>query len=198
MNAPCPAETLDRFLASREVLTLATASERGPWCAAVYYVHRRNRFYFFSGEASRHVTEALPGGARCAASVSAGGGADWREIRGAQMEGAVTRVGPGREWFGAVARFLLKFPFAKAFLKDPDIRAFRRRAGRDVHLYRFEAGRVVFTDNREGFGSAARREFRPAPDGTLSECGSETSSGRFKRKEIEVKGLSQRRQDAKK
>lgn len=139
MNAPCPAETLESLPGFPGGPHPRYGLGTRPRCAAVYYVHRRNRFYFSPAKPSRHVTEALPGGARCAASVSAGGGADWREIRGAQMEGAVTRVGPGREWFGAAARFLLKFPFAKAFLKDPDIRAFRRRGGRDVHLYRFEA-----------------------------------------------------------
>lgn len=179
MTAPSPPETLDSFLSAQEILTLATVSGFGPWSTAIYYVHRRNRFYFFSSATSRHVSEGIPAAARCAASVSAGGGADWREIRGVQMEGTLTRVAVRREWFGAVARFFLKFPFAKSFLNDPKARAFRRRVGHDVHLYRFDAERVIFTDNRTGFGSAARREFRPAPDGTLVECGSESPSYRF-------------------
>lgn len=176
MTVPCPTDNLDAFLDSQEILTLATVSAGTPWCAAVYYVRRRNRFYFFSSAVSRHVVEGLPDGARCAASVSAGCGGDWREIRGVQMEGSLARVIARREWFGAVARFLLKFPFVKAFLRDPEIRALRRRGNRDVHLYRFDADRMVFTDNRTGFGGTARREFRPAPDGTFLEFGSESAS----------------------
>ena len=39
------------------VMTLATASNDGPWAAPVYYYYKNRAFFFFSSEAARHIRD---------------------------------------------------------------------------------------------------------------------------------------------
>ncbi len=144
-------EEADVFLRGCTVLHLATVSAESPWCAAVYFVHRGRRFYFFSNPDSRHVRQLLdlP---RAAASISADE-SDWLKIRGVQLSGSVRRVEVWTEKIQAVGLYLAKYPMAESFV------ASQHGAGRlpaaqlaRLSLFCLEADEVVYTDNRRGFG----------------------------------------------
>jgi uncharacterized protein YhbP (UPF0306 family) len=131
-------------------MTLSTALRGGPWAAPVYYASRGFLFYFFSDPGSRHIREAIESG-RAAAAIFPEV-TSWRDIRGIQMSGSVSRIPPGIEAWKALRAYLQKFPFTKEFF-DPaqeiDLEAF---AGRfRVRLYVFKPALLYYMDNRIRF-----------------------------------------------
>jgi uncharacterized protein len=137
-----------KLIRTQRTMILSTCGT-GPWAAPVYYVHVHPGFYFFSSPKSRHIEEGL------AAAASAAIFADsdrWEEIQGLQMTGSIAAVTRRSEQVKAVARFLLKFPFARPFLtadashQDPPHVADR------VQLYVFSPQQVYYLNNRLGFG----------------------------------------------
>jgi uncharacterized protein len=154
------------------VMTLAVTTAEGPWAAPVYYVYRPpdKGFYFFSAPDSRHVYASMQMGS-CGAAIfrqaeAAGQTAvagqttltesgAWQQICGLQMRGQLTAAGI-LEGMGALSRYLKKFPFTRTLLPngEENLETFRRHFG--VRLYRFQAGRIEWTDNRVRFGYRRR------------------------------------------
>ncbi|MBE0640822.1 MAG: pyridoxamine 5'-phosphate oxidase family protein, partial [Bacteroidales bacterium] len=61
MNIQSVNNRILRFIAEHHVLSLATCSSEGPWCASCFYVYlpHRNVFIFTSNEDTRHAQEML-------------------------------------------------------------------------------------------------------------------------------------------
>lgn len=151
MESPDPDRQASELLKEVSVLHLATAGDRGPWCAAVYFAHRGTCFYFVSDPSTRHVSEALAAGT-AAGAVSAGSDS-WRELRGLQMEGTLRSVTGLSERATALALYLARFPFVPALLLEEA--AAGRMPSADpttLRLFAFEASRVIYRDNRFHLG----------------------------------------------
>jgi uncharacterized protein YhbP (UPF0306 family) len=149
-----------KLIEEQHIMTLATAGERGPWAAPVYYVFLEPSFYFFSDPASRHIEDCLQSPLASAAVFAPV--FSWQDIRGLQMSGAVEAVMPGLAALKAVGSYLVKFPFAKGFFNpsEPiDLNAFSNRFR--VRLYRFKPALVYYLDNSIAFGFRQRVHFGP-------------------------------------
>ncbi|MDR3555626.1 MAG: pyridoxamine 5'-phosphate oxidase family protein [Syntrophobacteraceae bacterium] len=148
-----------KLIEEQHVMTLATAGERGPWAAPVYYIFLESAFYFFSDPASRHIEDGLQSPLASAAVFAPV--FSWQDIRGLQMSGAVEAVSPGPAALKAVRSYLVKFSFAKEFfnpLELIDLNAFSNRFR--VRLYRFKPSLVYYLDNSVGFGFRQRVDFK--------------------------------------
>ncbi len=142
----------EEFLHNQNTLTLATGLDADLWAAAVYYVHRDGRFYFFSDPQSRHIQQALESGGRAAAAIHAPS-FDWREINGMQMSGEIQRVTAKLEAVKVLGAYLGKFPFTKDFFTPGlalDLAALESRFR--VRLYRFVPRLAYYLDNKIKFG----------------------------------------------
>lgn len=127
-------------------MSLATSGPEGPWSAAVFYASDGLTLYFLSAPGSRHSRDIEASG-RAAATIH-GEIADWREIRGLQLEGAVARI-TGIERAAALARYGLKFPLVAQLSSAPrEIAAAMAR----VEWYRLTPRRIRLVDNTLGFG----------------------------------------------
>lgn len=134
------------YLAGHHVMTLATAGPQGPWAAAVFYANEGFDLCFLSSPSSRHCTE-LRANVAAAATVQEDY-ADWRAIRGLQLEGRVEELA-GDEAGRVRALYGEKFPIARPADDTPAPIA---AALAKVRWYRFAAGRVFWIDNAAGFG----------------------------------------------
>jgi hypothetical protein len=134
------------YLQRHRVLTLATAGPEGVWAAAVFYVSDGFTLYFLSAPTSRHARNLETTG-RVAATVQEDY-ADWREIRGIQLEGEAARIA-GAEEAAAVLRYGQKFPVVAHLASAPReiARAFER-----IRWYRIRPTRLYFIDNSQGLG----------------------------------------------
>ena len=141
-----PRERALAYLAGHHVMTLATAGVEGPWAAAVFYANEGFDLCFLSSPASRHCT-ALRENPAAAATVQEDC-ADWREIRGVQLEGRVEELS-GDEADRVRAFYGARFPIAR--LAD-DTPAPIAAALAKVRWYRFAASRAFWIDNAAGFG----------------------------------------------
>ncbi len=146
MNDPAARERALEYLASHQVLTLATHGPEGPWAAAVFYVNAGFSLYFLSSPTSRHALDFAVH-PTVAATVQEDYD-DWREIKGVQLVGTV-EVLSGSAEASAKALYAAKFPLVAgddAML--PEIAA----ALAKVRWYRLAAVRAYFIDNAAGFG----------------------------------------------
>lgn len=160
MTLPAPdqqqlAAMAEQFAAENTVMVLATADDLLPWAAAVYYVYCRGDFCFFSAPDCRHIQQAQATG-KAAAAIFAHG-PSWQQIRGLQMAGRITPIGPGLEGVRVLADYLRKFPLLKDFFStgaeislDSVVSRFR------VHLFRFQPAEIYYLDNRIRFGFRER------------------------------------------
>ncbi len=140
------ADALD-FLAGHNVLTLCTQGPAGLWAAAVFYASEQFSLYFLSAPDTRHV-QNLRHHPRAAGTIQEDY-ADWKEIKGIQLEGSVHQLsGVDRE--AAIARYEEKF----AFLREapPQMREALDR----VDWFRLRPDSLYFIDNSRGFGHRDR------------------------------------------
>jgi uncharacterized protein YhbP (UPF0306 family) len=134
------------YLRAHHVMTLATHGRAGPWAAAVFYASEGFKLYFLSSPASRHCRELA---ARPAAAATIQEDyADWPQIKGVQLEGAV------RELRGAQAEHARrlygeKFPVIRRLAGAPAAIA---AAMNKVRWYELTPARLYFVDNAAGFG----------------------------------------------
>jgi len=153
-------DSVSAFLSAHYSMTLATSNGGQPWAAAVYYVHdERFRLYFVSDRESRHSRE-LESTATVAATIH-DDPADWRRIKGVQLEGRAVRVTSVVDKTKALSLYLRKFPFVKDFMKSPlEAITHMTIAGKAVafEVYRVEPKRLYFLDNQAGFSQ--REELR--------------------------------------
>lgn len=131
------------YLCAHHVATLATHGPEGPWAAAVFYASNGFDLYFLSSPSSRHCRN-LAIGARAAAAVQEDY-ADWREIRGVQLEGTVTELDganerSARSLYGEKFRFVVGAGGVIA------------QALEKVRWYRLTPERLYFVDNSKRFG----------------------------------------------
>jgi uncharacterized protein YhbP (UPF0306 family) len=130
------------YLAAHHVMTLATHGDDGVWAAAVYYAHDSFDLYFLSAAGTRHARHFLLH-SRVAAAIHENY-ADWRAIRGIQLEGVVTLL-DGSERDAAVARYKERFPFVAT---AGELAAALSR----VSWFRLSPTRFYYLDNGRGFG----------------------------------------------
>jgi uncharacterized protein YhbP (UPF0306 family) len=141
MSAGVRARALE-YLAAHHVMTLATQGDNGAWAAAVFYAHDGFDLYFLSSPRSRHAGQILER-PRAAAAIHEHY-ADWRAIRGIQLEGdAALLTGAERE--AAIATYKERFPFVASAGELAS--AFAR-----VAWFRLRPVRLFFIDNSQGFG----------------------------------------------
>jgi uncharacterized protein len=131
------------YLASHQVMTLATTGPQGLWAAAVFYVNDGFDLIFLSAGHTRHVQNitAVP---HIAATIQEDY-LDWEQIQGIQLEGEVALLTDvSRET--AVARYQKKYPF----LAQADAKM--QTALSKVNWYVLKPERLYFIDNRMGLG----------------------------------------------
>jgi len=139
------------LIAEGRTMVLSTCTEQAPWIAPVYYVYHAPGFYFFSSPRARHILQGLS--SRYAAAAIFADSAQWEEIQGIQMAGALQEVTRLSEQAGMVGRFLWNFPFARPFLQsDSQAADGPPQLGDKVRIYRFVPHEIHFTNNRSGFG----------------------------------------------
>jgi uncharacterized protein YhbP (UPF0306 family) len=124
------------LLRRHHLLSIATVSERGPWCASCFYAwdEENNALVITTDQVTRHGSEFL-------ANPSVAGTIaleTWRvgRIRGLQFTGTVKEP-HGEELAHARKIYLRQFPYA---------------ALTDLHLWVIVIDHIKLTDNRLGFG----------------------------------------------
>jgi len=127
-------------------MTLATGGQEGPWAAAVFYVNEGCRLYFLSAPTSRHCRN-IAQDARVAGTIQEDY-ADWREIKGVQLEGIATRLS-GDEENRVRGLYAAKFPLLANPAAVPGAIA---KALAKVAWYRLAPQRAYFIDNSVAFG----------------------------------------------
>jgi len=118
------------------VLSIATVSERGPWCASCFYAwdEENNTFVVTTDPETRHGAEF-----RSNPTVAGTIALETRRvgrIRGAQFTGTVSEP-EGDDLKRARRIYLRRFPYA---------------ALADLHLWVIHLNHIKLTDNRLGFG----------------------------------------------
>jgi len=139
------AQALD-YLREHRVATLASIGEEGPWAAAVFYVNDGFTLYFLSSPDSRHCLN-LAEDARVAATIQEDY-ADWRQIKGIQLEGTACELS-GEEEARARRLYGEKYPLVGRIGAAP---AAIVQALAKVRWYRLVPVRLYFIDNSAGFG----------------------------------------------
>lgn len=131
----------------KRTMVLATSLDNTPWATPVYYLFAGGAFYFYSSAHSRHTRQALSNTSVAAAIYADGDRLD--QIEGLQMTGAIHLVDRSAEKLSVAARYLVKFPLAKALLGNPGA---TKDLPSDTHLYRLDPLSVYYLDNKAGFG----------------------------------------------
>ena len=139
-------ERVESYLREHHVMTLASHGDEGAWAAAVFYANDGFATYFLSSATSRH-GQNLAGNPRASAAIHEDY-ADWREIKGIQMEGTVALLAgeaaeQARRVYGA------KFPIVGNPEQAPAAIA---AALAKVRWYKLVPERLYFIDNSAGFG----------------------------------------------
>jgi uncharacterized protein len=137
---------VQRYLREHHVMTLASHGDEGVWAAAVFYANDGFAVYFLSPPTSRHCRN-LAGNPRASAAVHEDY-ADWREIKGVQMEG-IASVLAGEEEEKARRLYAAKFPIVGKLAQAP---AAIVKALAKVRWYKLIPERLYFIDNAAGFG----------------------------------------------
>jgi len=135
-------------------MTLATGGDQGPWAAAVFYVHEGWALYFLSAQSSRHCRN-IAQSPRVSATIQEDY-ADWREIKGVQLEGIATRL-TGDEEKRIRDLYAAKYPFLRSPAETPAAIA---NAMAKVSWYRVAPERAYFIDNSVAFGHREEIDLR--------------------------------------
>ncbi len=139
------------YLASHQVMTLATTGPSGVWAAAVFYVNVGFDLIFLSAAHTRHAqnSAAVP---QVAATIQEDY-KDWPQIQGIQLEGTVSLLRDvSRETASsasseqAISHYQQKYPF----LANADEKM--QTALAQVNWYLLKPERLYFIDNRMGLG----------------------------------------------
>jgi len=135
-------ESVAALLRAQTTLSLATTGDGGEPCVAplFYTVDEELTLYWLSAQSSRHGLN-LKESPRAAATVYASA-ANWRQIRGVQMRGAVS----------VVADPIRRGALVKDYCERFNLGAVFRVAIRRSTLYALRPEFIRFIDNTEGFG----------------------------------------------
>ena len=124
------------LLRRHHLLSIATVSEHGPWCASCFYAwdEKNNSLVITTDPATRHGSEFLASPA-IAGTIAL---ETWRvgRIRGIQFTGII-REPSDEDLRRAKKIYLRRFPYA---------------ALTELHLWVIELNHIKLTDNRLGFG----------------------------------------------
>jgi uncharacterized protein YhbP (UPF0306 family) len=141
------------LLGEQTTLSLATTGADGePWVAPLFYlVDKDLALYWLSSASSLHSLnlERTP---RAAATVYANA-ENWKEIRGVQMRGLVSKVTEPKRRRALIKAYGERFKLGAAF----------RLAIRQSVLYEFRPEFLRYIDNSRGFGY--KLELRRGPEG---------------------------------
>lgn len=131
-----PDERIVKFIRRHHVLSLATQSADGLWCAALFYAYSADlqAFVFTSDPTTRHAQE-MEREPKVAASIVLETRVVGR-VQGLQIEG-VARRAEGTEFEAAKRTYVKKFPYA---------------AVAELHLWLLRPQKLKLTDNTLGFG----------------------------------------------
>lgn len=142
-----------KLASSARVMTIATySSGKGPWSAPVYYVHRRNFFYFFSNFKSRHISDTgiqieKPGACSIVSASIFSDSTCFHNIKGLQMAGTIEPV-PKQKEAVAAADYIKKFGINVGRQNKLEFIVQHFHAT----FYRFVPETVFFMDNSSEFG----------------------------------------------
>jgi uncharacterized protein YhbP (UPF0306 family) len=140
------------FLEAHNTLTLATAGIHGPWAATVFYASDKDlNLYFVSDHRTRHGRD-LEGNPRVAGAVNPDC-KRWADVRGLQLEGAVT-VLSGTARLAGLRYYLAKFADVSALFEKPRDKNEETIAARlkAANLYRLQPDMIRLIDNSRWFG----------------------------------------------
>ncbi len=131
------------YLATHQVMTLATTGPQGVWAAAVFYVNDGFDLMFLSAGHTRHA-QNITAVSHVAATIQEDY-RDWQQIQGIQLEGSVSLLRDvSRET--AITRYQQKYPF----LAQAD--ATMQAALAKANWYVLRPDRLYFIDNSLGLG----------------------------------------------
>ena len=146
------------YLATHNVMTIASCDRNVPWAAAVFYASDEFDLYFFSNPKSRHGVN-MAANAVVSAAIHEDY-SDWRAIRGIQLEGRTERLRSLRLQARFWEVYLRKFPFVKQFFslggQAGSMGDILKTKLAGVRLYRIVPHAVYFIDNSKGFGHRDR------------------------------------------
>ncbi len=160
---------VEKLIKSLKVMTLATPWEGGVWSAPLYYLYKNGRFYFFSSPASKHIVGAFYEKEKCvsekesknrdvsivAASIFQDD-ADFRAIKGIQMQGRVDIVTEIREAISIAVVYAAKFNLMKRVRSSTKSVSLDllERLKRQFHaeLYQFIPSQMIYMDNSVRIG----------------------------------------------
>ena len=125
-------------------MTLATSGPEGLWAAAVFYASEDFRLFFLSAATTRHARN-LAAHPNVAATIQEDH-ADWRAIKGVQLEGTARRL-EGREPEALRQRYESKFPIVGSGAVESISRALL-----EVDGYELRPSRLYLIDNSMGLG----------------------------------------------
>ncbi len=135
------------YIASHNVLTLATERIQVPWAAALFYANDGLTLYFVSDLETRHA-QNLAANPRVAVTIHEDN-RDWRSIQGVQLEGVCKEITDPVEAARALVVYAAKFPFIGDLLRAPrELGAAFAKA----QWYKIEPTWARITDNTRGFG----------------------------------------------
>ena len=143
-------EALLDYLATHNVMTIASSNGNIPWAAAVFYASADFVLYFLSNPASRHGTN-IAENAQVSAAIHEDY-RDWRQIRGIQLEGRAERLTSIKQQAVFWKTYEKKFPFVKQFFREGRLRDMLSTKVTGIRLYRIVPSQVYFIDNSKGFG----------------------------------------------
>ena len=141
----------NQLLQRAHIMTLATASETGPWAAAVYYVPHKTGLYFFSNPDSRHIREGLAGGVAVTIQETP---FHFSEIEGFQMEGTIEKAGVRRGSSAAFTQYIKQFGFLDELFSGDALKNLENFLAKEKKpaWYRFTPSAIWYVDNSSGFG----------------------------------------------
>lgn len=156
-------ELLD-YLATHNVMTIASSHQNVPWAAAVFYASADFVLYFLSNPKSRHGMN-IAENSQVSAAIHEDYH-DWRQIRGIQLEGRAERLTSIKQRAEFWKTYEKKFPFVKQFFRAGSLRAMLSTKVTGIRLYRIVPSQIYYIDNSKGFGHREMLDLASA-DGTL-------------------------------
>ena len=144
-------KTILEYMEKHHTLSLATVGDGLPHAAAVFYINNGFDIYFLSSPTSRHGINFSQN--PCVSATINEDYADWRRIKGIQLEGTVQGVGGIIENGRIALGFIKKFPDVAHFFSSPQrIGEAISRKVEGVKFYKLTPYRILFINNEEGFG----------------------------------------------
>lgn len=148
------AQKLLKYLEDHNTMILSTYGENGPWATPVFFVNREFRIYFLSELKTKHSSNLRKDS--LSAAVITEDYADWKDIKGIQLQGNAYLVTNLKETAMVLASYCRKFPAVQRILQTPS--AFKGVSKARWHC--LVPHYLKFTDNTETFGQHLELELK--------------------------------------